>query len=66
MTQVACKNEGHPQGHIGGVVAGAGMELLGQMPHGSPGLPGLEAALLWGNFTQDNEQFLRLRPGGLP
>lgn len=40
--------------------------LLVKLAHAGPGLPGLEAALLWSYFTQDSEPFFCLRAGGLP
>lgn len=54
------------QGHRGGVMVGLKVYLLVKMAHVGPGLPGLEATLLWSYFTQDNEPFFCLRAGGLP
>lgn len=47
-------------------MVGLKVYLLVKMAHVGPGLPGLEATLLWSYFTQDNEPFFCLRAGGLP
>ena len=54
------------QGRRGDVMVGLKVYLLLKMAHVGPGLPGLEAPLLWGYFTQDNEPVFCLRAGGLP
>lgn len=47
-------------------MVGLKVYLLVQLAHAGPALPGLEAALLWSYFTQDNAPFFCLRAGGLP